>query len=534
MKSLKCLLFILSIFAASLCWSEFNLIENGPIHEAFVTRNYGTILLPSISIQPPTPITEDVPPQVDPQTEWIHGYWSLSPEKKRFIWISGVWRRPPPNHFWIHGFWKNYDEGWIWIKGFWTEESYENLVFLDNPPPDLLDENPKDPPSLDYFWVPGFWEYQEESRQYEWLNGKWELFEAEWVYIPTHYIWQPDGYICIRGYWDWPINKLGRAFDAVEMIPGSTPDYYQPNHQINTLSLLRRCFFYYPDYLCFFQHHYHFHRDFWKLYLDTPPWWQWKTWWCFNWHHQWAIWWWYTNPGYPQPLWLTQKISRAIPPPTKGFLKASRVIYPPFIVTPNGVITSGKIVTAIAEINQRGKEFTERLKPILPSDPQAIKDLDALIQPKAIPKNEILEPSGSYTSAKKFPKEEQLQPLVRLSQEPKDSQRGNRQVSIPDRPGPQNDVKTIRNQSQEHPLFKPSQKTPDFIREQVPKPGSPKEWYLEDQKKHWDNMEPIKQPQRLRVQQQQPFDEMNRQNPMKQQESNSPRVFHPLKPPPQN
>src|SRR5690242_17891776 len=125
MNLLKCLIFFVSVLSASFAWPQFKPIENGPIHEAFATKTSGSVLLNSTQMQPPHPITEDAPPQVDSQTEWIHGYWAWFPERNNFIWISGVWRRPPPEHFWVHGFWREFDEGWVWIKGFWTKEEYE-------------------------------------------------------------------------------------------------------------------------------------------------------------------------------------------------------------------------------------------------------------------------------------------------------------------------------------------------------------------------------------------------------------------------
>src|SRR5262249_2984344 len=84
-------------------------MTRGPVHEAYATpvtagQSAGMI----VPKQPAAPI-EEVPPDMKPEGEnaaWIPGYWSWDDDRKDFIWVSGVWRAPPPGYRWMPGYWQ--------------------------------------------------------------------------------------------------------------------------------------------------------------------------------------------------------------------------------------------------------------------------------------------------------------------------------------------------------------------------------------------------------------------------------------------
>lgn len=78
-------------------------LDYGPIHEAYVTKVTGTDILQAVPAEPPQDINERIPGSVLPGVVWVPGYWAWSDQRNDFIWVSGVWRRPPPGHFWILG-----------------------------------------------------------------------------------------------------------------------------------------------------------------------------------------------------------------------------------------------------------------------------------------------------------------------------------------------------------------------------------------------------------------------------------------------
>src|SRR5262245_19984140 len=72
----------------------------GPVHEAFATTAVANPqAMPVIDKQPPANI-EEMPADQKPEgdnVQWISGYWAFDEERKDFLWISGLYRVPPPN-----------------------------------------------------------------------------------------------------------------------------------------------------------------------------------------------------------------------------------------------------------------------------------------------------------------------------------------------------------------------------------------------------------------------------------------------------
>ncbi|MFQ5728916.1 MAG: hypothetical protein ACE5GN_00960 [Waddliaceae bacterium] len=342
-------------------------VEDGPIHEAFFAPEGGDIILNAVLLAPPRPITERIPAMTDPESEWVPGYWAWQEQLGDFVWVSGVWRRPPPGHLWIPGYWESLDEGWVWFRGFWSPVPYNRLDPLAIAPPDPVNENVRFPPSQDYFWVPGYWQFSYPDNRYVWVGGQWELFDPNWVFVPAHYLWRPDGYIFIPPYWDWPLEARGVVYASVFIPPPLRLAYvFMPVVIIEHPVILEHFFFYFPDHYCFFWHHHHFHPGFWGGFCCSPPWWAWDPWWSFTWYDHWGLWWWWSHPGFPHPFWLDLAMANMLPPPGAGIFPLMGNVQPPLIVTPNGVISPGALLDAISSI-MGGKP--ENVTPILPADP---------------------------------------------------------------------------------------------------------------------------------------------------------------------
>jgi hypothetical protein len=74
-------------------------LAQGSDDEAFAGVADVTVKSPPIvPKQPPKPVEEMPPDQKldDPNVQWIPGYWAWEEYRSDFIWISGVWRVPPP------------------------------------------------------------------------------------------------------------------------------------------------------------------------------------------------------------------------------------------------------------------------------------------------------------------------------------------------------------------------------------------------------------------------------------------------------
>lgn len=363
-------------------------VKDGPIHEAFMTREFGGLILDAIPTEPPEEINERIPAQTDPQAQWIPGYWAWSQDRNDYLWVSGVWRKPPPGHQWIGGYWKDFDEGSVWIPGFWSEIPETRLEYINEPPPDAIDERIPPAPSQDYFWITGHWFWDSSQNDYVWYGGKWELFDQNWVFVPAHYLWREEGYVFIPSYWDWPLEIRGVIYSAVSIDPGERLTiYYEPFYVIDPCFSIQSYYPWWPDYMCLYHYYFHFHPDFCNSLGMVPPWWWWDSWWGFGWHDAWWLFWWWGHPGFPHPFWLEAQFAAMIAPPP-GFVLSllSQVLPPPFILS-DGVVGPNELIDAIEEV-------TGNDEPIMPSDQDEVEEIQSEAVPETTPDRPYLKPTG--------------------------------------------------------------------------------------------------------------------------------------------
>jgi hypothetical protein len=227
----------------------------GPVHEAFarpseVSPRPG----PVIAKKPPQPVPE-IPPEQKPEGQdvvWIPGYWAWDLDRKDFLWVSGVWRVPPPGRKWVPGAWQEVDGGWQWTAGFWAPTAADSLPYVPEPPTSL-DTGPSAPaPNDDSFYIPGMWLYQNDD--WVWRPGFWSGCQDNWIWTPSCYYWTPSGYVGVNGYWDYPLESRGLCFAPVcfnrplWLNPGWC---YQPSYCI-TPSLLTSALFLGPGRNCLY------------------------------------------------------------------------------------------------------------------------------------------------------------------------------------------------------------------------------------------------------------------------------------------
>jgi DNA segregation ATPase FtsK/SpoIIIE-like protein len=381
-------------------WSQtITPIENGLIHEAYLQPVTGIAVLDAIPQEPPPPINEKIPAQTDLQTSWIKGYWAWSVDQHDYVWVSGVWRRPPPGQKWIEGFWQRFDEGWVYIRGFWSSVEENDLSYLPLAPPDPLEEDIPVAPNENMFWVPGYWFYSTDLEDYEWIGGEWMEMDPNWILVPAHYVWRPEGYVFIFSYWDWPIDQRGKAYATVRIdAKERTEVIYEPQIMIDPVIIVKSQIVYYPNYLYFYYHHYHFHPEFWTEAPFVPPWWGWASWWGFSWHDHWGLWWWYSHPGYPQPYWMNAQIAQLLPPPQPALFQLIKKITPPSIVTEEGVVTSSSLLHAIS-LSRTGK-ISDRVIPIVSNKKQVQERLNEVIKKEDLKPKVILRPEGKELPGK--------------------------------------------------------------------------------------------------------------------------------------
>lgn len=358
-------------------------VDMTPIHEAFVSKFTDPLPLTIVPREPPPQKMEGIPPKPFNDAIWISGYWAWIQEKNDFSWICGVWRRPPPQaRFWILGSWNKTDSGWVYARGFWSAIPQNQLKLIQKAPPAAVSDKVPATPGAEYFWAPGYWNYSEASNEYNWLSGKWEKVNSEWILAPASYLWRPSGFVFAPFYWDWPLEKRGVAYNC----NGNAPLI-----AIQPEVIIQRLFVFYPDYCLFYWHWWHFHPGWiWDGCGCVPPWWFWHDWWFFGWSDSWALWWWWGHADFLPPWWLTLELSMQIGVPPEALLdllknlpkplfdiKQGNTLFPPsgspgahklpFPTIPNGVIPEGQITLPILP-NGTPPQVTLPLPPAPPQD----------------------------------------------------------------------------------------------------------------------------------------------------------------------
>jgi hypothetical protein len=212
-------------------------LTRGPIHEAFAAPVvHDPASGPVISKQPPE-LIQEMPPDQKPagqNVQWIPGYWSWDVSRNDYLWVSGIWRDPPPSSQWVPGYWHQVEGGNQWVSGTWVPISSNQgqgqgsgqgqPSYLPKAPPQSLETGPTTPqPNPNVAWTPGFWSWQ--GTNYVWRPGFWAAVQPNWIWMPAHYVWTPSGYLFVAGYWDLPVANRGLMFAPVYY---PQPVYAQP------------------------------------------------------------------------------------------------------------------------------------------------------------------------------------------------------------------------------------------------------------------------------------------------------------------
>jgi hypothetical protein len=211
-------------------------LARGPIHEAYAEPVSATPGAAPIIAREPPALLEEIPADQKPEgdVQWIPGYWAWDDDRNDFLWVSGIWRLPPPGREWIAGHWAQVDGGWQWVPGFWAASDQEELAYYP-PPPDPVDAGPSEPaPTSDSVFVPGNWVYRET--RYVWRPGFWRDYRPGRIWVPAHYVWTPAGYLYVEGYWDYPLRERGLLFApvAIDSDLALRPDwFFRPRYVVD-------------------------------------------------------------------------------------------------------------------------------------------------------------------------------------------------------------------------------------------------------------------------------------------------------------
>ncbi len=135
---------------------------------------------------PPLPEREIIVARPSVRHVWIGGYWRW--HAGRHVWVSGRWDLPPrANVVWVAPRWERHGRGYRFHAGCWRDgyvrprtavviESSgwrsDGVVTIAPPPPRREVIVYSSRPSVDFVWVPGYWNWH--SGRHVWISGRWD------------------------------------------------------------------------------------------------------------------------------------------------------------------------------------------------------------------------------------------------------------------------------------------------------------------------------------------------------------------------
>jgi hypothetical protein len=76
------------------------------------------IKMVQVTLQPPEPRVEVIPPRASPAYAWNHGHWAWTGLEYR--WVPGHWAFVPAGfHEWVRGHWYHHGTYWFFASGYW-------------------------------------------------------------------------------------------------------------------------------------------------------------------------------------------------------------------------------------------------------------------------------------------------------------------------------------------------------------------------------------------------------------------------------
>jgi hypothetical protein len=101
-------------------------------------------------------------------------------------------------------------------------------------PPDAIEEAPPDqkPAGDNVQWLPGYWQWDEERKDYLWISGFWRVPPPERRWVPGHWSQAEAGWQWTPGFWGAPEQKQVTylppppdPIDAGPSVPAPGPDH---------------------------------------------------------------------------------------------------------------------------------------------------------------------------------------------------------------------------------------------------------------------------------------------------------------------
>lgn len=211
----------------------------GMFSSGCVVRGSATVRAPVVVVdtQPPPPRYETPRPRRG--HVWLRGHWEN--RNGRWVWKRGRWQRARSGYVWEAGHWQRRTGRWHFVRGRWVRGRARVRTAVPvgtrpaPPPPRRRDYRrtatptpapaPTPPPRhvarpvgapttappapqykqvrprRGFVWMRGHHKWDENSRRYTWIRGRWVPERAGKRWVPGRWERRSDYYVWIKGSW---------------------------------------------------------------------------------------------------------------------------------------------------------------------------------------------------------------------------------------------------------------------------------------------------------------------------------------------
>jgi hypothetical protein len=98
-------------------------------------------------------------------------------------------------------------------------------------PPEPIPEEPPDqkPKSDKAQWIPGYWNWDAEKKEYIWVSGFWRVPPPERKWVPGYWAKTADGWQWVPGYWASPSEQKPEYYPSPPESPEAGPSTPAPD-----------------------------------------------------------------------------------------------------------------------------------------------------------------------------------------------------------------------------------------------------------------------------------------------------------------
>jgi hypothetical protein len=153
-----------------------------------------------LRVAPPPVRVEVVTSPPGPDAYWIAGHWMWGGGPH--VWVAGHWERSRVGEVYVRAHWIHEGDEWVFHPGHWAKivapPEFTAVAVRQAPPPLQVEVIPPQP-SVEHFWIPGYWRW--EHNRHVWVSGRWELHRAGYVWAQAHWVRVGAEWRFAGGHW---------------------------------------------------------------------------------------------------------------------------------------------------------------------------------------------------------------------------------------------------------------------------------------------------------------------------------------------